>query len=124
MEKYVPDIYKSYCEELKKKELMDFDDQLIYALNILKNYPDILSFYQERYKFICVDESQDTSKIQHQIINKLASKSRNIFMVGDEDQSIYGFRAAYPQALYNFEKTYLSYFYHKTIICSELTRFR
>ena len=103
---HVPDIYKSYCEELKKKELMDFDDQLIYALNILKNYPDILSFYQERYKFICVDESQDTSKIQHQIINKLASKSRNIFMVGDEDQSIYGFRAAYPQALYNFEKTY------------------
>ena len=58
------------------------------------------------YPYICVDEAQDTSKIQHAIIALLASGSENLFMVGDEDQSIYGFRAAYPEALLTFEKNY------------------
>ena len=99
-------IYRMYCEELSQRRLMDFDDQMIYALRALKKYPDVLEYYQERYPYICVDESQDTSKIQHEIIKLLASKYRNLFMVGDEDQSIYGFRAAYPEALLRFEQDY------------------
>ena len=99
-------IYHEYCKCLRQMQLMDFDDQMIYALTILKSYPTVLDYFQERFRYICVDESQDTSKIQHEIIRLLASKYRNIFMVGDEDQSIYGFRAAYPQALLNFKTDY------------------
>ena len=68
--------------------------------------PPVLAYFQQRYKYFCVDESQDTSKIQHEIIRLLAGRSLNLFMVGDEDQSIYGFRAAYPQALMDFEQVY------------------
>lgn len=99
-------IYQMYCTELSKRRLMDFDDQMIYALRALRKYPDVLEYYQEKYLYICVDESQDTSKIQHEIIKLLASKYQNLFMVGDEDQSIYGFRAAYPEALLQFERDY------------------
>ena len=100
------EIYRRYNQELKARGLMDFDDQMVYAKKALEKYPDVLEYYQERYRYICVDESQDTSKIQHEIIKLLASKYGNIFMVGDEDQSIYGFRAAYPDALLRFEQDY------------------
>ena len=99
-------IYQKYCAELKARRRMDYDDQMIYAFRILKQYPTILSDIQNRYPYICVDEAQDTSKIQHTIIAMIARKSGNLFMVGDEDQSIYGFRAAYPDALLSFEKDY------------------
>lgn len=99
-------IYSAYCDEMKKQSLMDYDDQMVYALTMLKVSPQILEYFQEMYKYICVDEAQDTSKIQHQIIALLASKYKKVFMVGDEDQSIYGFRAAYPEALLSFEKNY------------------
>lgn len=99
-------IYNEYCETLLKLRKMDFDDQMVYAYKILRSHPEILSYFRNRYKYICVDEAQDTSKIQHMIIRLLAGESGNIFMVGDEDQSIYGFRAAYPEALMEFEKTY------------------
>lgn len=104
--KYFPQIYTRYCEALKRERRMDYDDQLLYALNILKNRPAILNAYQDRYSYICVDESQDTSRLQHEIIHLLAKKHGNLFMVGDEDQSIYGFRAAYPDALNSFESDY------------------
>lgn len=94
--------YKSY---LKSHYKMDFDDQLLFAHWVLQNNSDILNMYRKRYQYICVDEAQDTSKIQHKIIYLLAHGS-NIFMVGDEDQSIYGFRAAYPQALLSFRLHY------------------
>ncbi len=97
-------IYTMYQEEMRSRGLMDYDDQMVYALMILKRSPETLSYIQEKYKYICVDEAQDTSKIQHAIIGLIASGKGNIFMVGDEDQSIYGFRAAYPEALLNFEK--------------------
>lgn len=99
-------IYHGYCNALRQNRRMDFDDQLSYSLTILKKYPDVLEHFQNRFPYICVDESQDTSRIQHEIIKLLAGKYSNIFMVGDEDQSIYGFRAAYPDALLNFEKDY------------------
>jgi len=85
---------------------MDFDDQLIFAKIFIEKVPSLLDELQNQYKYICVDEAQDTSKIQHEIIRILASKTNNIFMVGDEDQSIYRFRAAYPRALLDFTDTY------------------
>lgn len=98
-------IYIKYRETLRQKKVMDFDDQMIYAYQILRRYPAILYEFQSQYKYICVDKAQDTSKIQHKIIQMLAG-TNNIFMVGDEDQSIYGFRGAYPKALLNFRKEY------------------
>mgnify|MGYP000155164964 CR=1 FL=1 len=97
-------IYKEYCRQLRAKGLMDYDDQMVYAYTMLRSVPELLRHFQELYPYICVDEAQDTSKIQHAIIALLASGSENLFMVGDEDQSIYGFRAAYPEALLTFEK--------------------
>lgn len=97
-------IYETYNNTLKSRSLMDYDDQMVYAYRILKGSKFVLDYYQKQYRYICVDEAQDTSKIQHMIINLLAKADGNIFMVGDEDQSIYGFRAAYPDALLNFEK--------------------
>ena len=96
-------IYKTYNNELKQRNMMDYDDQMMYAYRMLKSSPVVLNHFQEIYKYICVDEAQDTSKIQHMIIALLAGAKGNLFMVGDEDQSIYGFRAAYPDALLNFE---------------------
>ncbi len=100
----ISDIYRLYQEEMRNRGLMDYDDQMVYALMILKRSTETLNFFQSKYPYICVDEAQDTSKIQHAIISLLSEKSGNLFMVGDEDQSIYGFRAAYPDALLNFEK--------------------
>ena len=100
------DMYTDYERFLKSKAAMDFDDQMIFAKWILEHAPAHRRYWQERYRYICVDEAQDTSKIQHDIIRILAEKN-SLFMVGDEDQSIYGFRGAYPEALLSFEKTYM-----------------
>lgn len=100
-------MYESYQKSLKDNYQMDFDDQMVFALWILQKDDKIISALRARYKYICVDEAQDTSKIQHEII-KLLAQGNNLFMVGDEDQSIYGFRAAYPKALLNFRYDYLN----------------
>ena len=97
-------IYKAYNAELREHQLMDYDDQMVYAYTMLQRFPWLLEHFQQQYPYICVDEAQDTSKIQHAIIALLASRTENLFMVGDEDQSIYGFRAAYPDALLEFEQ--------------------
>ena len=101
-----PAVYKGYQAFLLKSRLMDFDDQMVFTYRIFRQYPDILAHFQRRWPYLCVDEAQDTSKIQHAILRQLAANSRNIFMVGDEDQSIYGFRAAWPQALLEFERVW------------------
>ena len=100
----IAEIYREYCRQMREQKLMDYDDQMLYAYNILRKDPGVLAYFQNRYPYICVDEAQDTSKIQHAIIALLAAGIGNLFMVGDEDQSIYGFRAAYPEALLSFEK--------------------
>jgi superfamily I DNA/RNA helicase len=100
------DIFHAYKNYKKSRRVMDYDDQLEYTLTIFRKYPDLLDYYSDKYRYINVDEAQDTSKIQHEIIRLLAAKYKNIFMVGDEDQSIYGFRAAYPQALLEFDNAY------------------
>lgn len=99
-------LFHGYCDIFRQNQWMDYDDQMVYAYRILRKYPEILDYFQEKYHYISVDEAQDTSKIQHEIIRLLASKYQNLFMVGDEDQSIYGFRAAYPQALMEFQQVY------------------
>ena len=100
----ISEIYRLYREELRARGLMDYDDQMLYAGNILARSPETLEYFRRRFPYICVDEAQDTSRIQHAIIRRLAGGRDNLFMVGDEDQSIYGFRAAYPQALLSFEQ--------------------
>lgn len=98
-------MYQKYCASLKEQNEMDFDDQMVFAYRILINDSSQSIFWKNRYHYICVDEAQDTSRIQHEII-KILARGNNIFMVGDEDQSIYGFRGAYPKALLNFRTDY------------------
>ncbi len=102
---FLSKMYAEYQDHLKKENQMDFDDQIVFAHAILKNRPNFFAEHIKQYKYICVDEAQDTSKLQHQIIEFMA-RENNLFMVGDEDQSIYGYRAAYPKALLNFRYTY------------------
>ena len=99
-------VYEAYQVALKKQHKMDYDDQVGYALRILKACPDLLEYYRTTYPYICVDEAQDTSKAQHELLKLLVGERGNIFMVGDEDQSIYRFRGAYPQALLDFKDNY------------------
>lgn len=99
-------IYSAYQKHLNATGQMDYDDQMVYAHSILINDPQFCSWLQDRNPYILVDEAQDTSKIQHVIIDILTRKHKLLFMVGDEDQSIYGFRAAYPDALMEFQHKY------------------
>jgi DNA helicase II / ATP-dependent DNA helicase PcrA len=102
-------IYKAY-EEFKQKGssklLLDFDDMLVYANEILEKDTAILSKYQNQYEYILTDESQDTSLIQHEIIEKLARPKNNICVVGDDDQVLYSWRGADVQKLLHFKETY------------------
>ncbi len=100
------EFFEEYQAGLQRLNVIDFDDLLLIAYNLLKSNPEILDSIQEQYKYICVDEAQDTSKLQYEIIRLIASKYNNVFMVGDEDQSIYRFRGAYPQGLLNFKDAY------------------
>ena len=97
-----PALYRAYQQALRNARQMDYDDQMVYALRILRQVPEILHEFQARYHYFCVDEAQDTSRIQHAIVSLLAGASGNLFLVGDEDQSIYGFRAACPDMLLHF----------------------
>ena len=99
-------VYAKYQEVFAAQRLMDLDDQVVFAVRLLKALPKLLAEYHQRYPYICVDEAQDTSKAQHELLRLLVGSKGNIFMVGDEDQSIYRFRGAFPQALIDFKETY------------------
>lgn len=99
-------IFTMYEAYKRNNNYIDFDDMLTLSLEILKNNPMILNKYRNRYKYIQVDEGQDTSNIQNEIIRLLAHPNNNIFVVADDDQSIYGFRGASPESLLNFKDTY------------------
>ncbi len=101
---HLTQIYQRYRQGMRERRQMDYDDQMVYAYQMLRRHPELLAYFQRQYPYLCVDEAQDTSKIQHAILALLASRTENLFLVGDEDQSIYGFRAAYPQALLQFEE--------------------
>lgn len=98
------DFYRMYKNYKSENDLMDFDDQLLMAYSLLSGLDDIARYVRQRYLFVNVDEAQDTSYVQHKIIRLINEGNDGLFMVGDEDQSIYGFRAAYPDALLNFDK--------------------
>lgn len=100
------DIYKKYEDYKRENNYIDFDDMLTLAIAILKKNPLILSNIRDKYQYIQVDEGQDTSKAQNEIIRLLAAPRNNLFIVADDDQSIYGFRGAYPEYLLSFDKSY------------------
>ena len=98
--------YKAYQEELRRSEVMDFDDLIMMTLRLFDKNPDVLAYYQQRYQYIHVDEYQDTNHAQYQLVKLLASRFKNICVVGDADQSIYGWRGADMQNILDFEKDY------------------
>ncbi|MCF7924258.1 MAG: UvrD-helicase domain-containing protein [Candidatus Izimaplasma sp.] len=109
-------IYPMYNKYLKANNLVDFEDLLILPLKILKDFSGVLKRYQEKFQYILVDEFQDTNNLQYQIVYELAKKHRNIFIVGDEDQSIYAFRGS---NIYNIKKFTKDFPEHIKIILNQ-----
>jgi len=99
-------IYLEYTEKMRKQRLIDFDDILLYTFELLKKKPDVLKLWQDKYRYILIDEFQDINRIQYDIIRLLALPQNNLFIVGDDDQSIYQFRGARPEIMLNFPKDY------------------
>ena len=108
LEKTVSKIYAEYQKALKLNDALDFDDLLIFPLEIFNKKPSILKKYQTRWKYILVDEYQDTNRAQFEFLTLLAQKHQNICVVGDDDQSIYGWRGAEISNILDFEKTFSS----------------
>ncbi|MDD3861650.1 MAG: UvrD-helicase domain-containing protein [Candidatus Gracilibacteria bacterium] len=102
----VADIYPKYQASLKKNNALDFDDILMQTVLLFQKHPEVLAQYQEKFKYISVDEYQDTNKVQYILINLLAEKYKNVCVIGDEDQSIYSWRGATIQNILDFEKDY------------------
>ncbi len=100
------DIYKKYESRLRESRLIDFDDMLSYTYELFTERPDILALWQKKYEYILIDEFQDINRIQYEIIKMLALPQNNLFIVGDDDQSIYRFRGSKPEIMLNFEKDY------------------
>lgn len=105
-EKVFRKIYRLYDEKLRKSRLIDFDDMLVYTEELFRERADILSAWQKKYQYILIDEFQDINKVQFDIIKMLARPKNNLFVVGDDDQSIYRFRGAKPEIMLGFEKEY------------------
>lgn len=99
-------LYAGYERKLRKANLIDFDDMLLLCYELLVARPDILALWQHKYEYILIDEFQDINKIQYDIIRLLAKPQDNLFIVGDDDQSIYRFRGAKPEIMLNFSKDY------------------
>lgn len=99
-------IFKFYDDSLKKRNLIDFDDMLLMCHSLLNERKDVLAAWQRKYEYILIDEFQDINKMQYEIIRMLAKPQNNLFIVGDDDQSIYGFRGSRPDIMINFEKDY------------------
>lgn len=102
----VAQIFPKYQRELQKNNALDFDDIIMKTVELFQQFPDVLDYYQEKFKFISVDEYQDTNKAQYLLIKLLAQKYQNICVIGDADQSIYSWRGATIQNILDFEKDY------------------
>jgi len=105
-EKIIAKIYEKYQSELVKNNSLDFDDLLILPIKLFREYPRVLKVYQERFKYILIDEYQDTNEAQYILTKMISAKYKNICCVGDNDQSIYSFRGANYRNILNFEKDY------------------
>ena len=99
-------IYQAYERQMKQRRLIDFDDMLVYCLELFQERKDILAAWQQKFQYILIDEFQDINKIQFDIVRMLAQPEDNLFVVGDDDQSIYRFRGAKPELMLGFEKAY------------------
>ncbi|MBS4006805.1 MAG: DNA helicase PcrA [Clostridium sp.] len=97
-------VYKNYQERLRLNNALDFDDLLLYLVRLLSDYPDVLAHYQKKFRYILVDEYQDTNRVQYKIVSLLAGSHRNLCVVGDDDQSIYQFRGADLRNILDFER--------------------
>ena len=100
------EIYNGYEQRLRSRQMLDFDDMLVFCYELLRERPDILKMWQERFRYILVDEFQDINRIQYEIVKMLAGERENLFIVGDDDQSIYRFRGAKPEIMLGFQKDY------------------
>ncbi|WP_221301034.1 DNA helicase PcrA [Planococcus koreensis] len=105
-EKTVSDVYAAYAKRLQKNQSLDFDDLIMTTLTLFNTVPEVLEYYQNKFHYIHVDEYQDTNNAQYQLVQKLASKFKNICVVGDSDQSIYRWRGADITNILSFEKDY------------------
>ena len=108
IEKNIAEIYAKYQKELISNDALDFDDLLLYPLELFDNNPKVLLKYQKQWRYILVDEYQDTNRPQFHFLTKLSEKHRQICVVGDDDQSIYGWRGADVRNILDFEKFYPS----------------
>ncbi|WP_088036130.1 DNA helicase PcrA [Evansella clarkii] len=99
-------VYKAYQRELKKNQALDFDDLIMTTIKLFKQVPEVLEYYQRRFRFVMVDEYQDTNRAQYMLVKMIADKHRNLCVVGDSDQSIYRWRGADIQNILSFEKDY------------------
>ncbi|MEG6616140.1 DNA helicase PcrA [Peptococcaceae bacterium 1198_IL3148] len=102
----VAKVYKLYQEKLERNNALDFDDLLVLTVRLFQNHQHILTFYQDRFKYILVDEYQDTNRAQYVLVNLLAQRHRNLCVVGDPNQSIYGWRGADISNILSFERDY------------------
>ena len=100
------EVYLEYQKELKKNNALDFDDLLVKTVELFESCPDVLERYQDRFRYIMVDEYQDTNTVQFKLVSILAGKYQNLCVVGDDDQSIYRFRGANIENILNFEKVF------------------
>lgn len=100
------ELFRAYEEEKRKMHKFDFDDMLVQCYALLKKYPERLEKWQKRFSYILVDEFQDINRVQYEVLRMLAGKSKNLFVVGDDDQSIYGFRGAHPELMLGLKKDF------------------
>ena len=105
-ETWLPEIYEQYQSALRAANTLDFDDLLTYVLKLFAEHPRILGAYRKRFKFVMVDEYQDTNPTQYQLVQLLVAKHKNLCVVGDDDQSIYGWRGADVRNILQFEKDF------------------
>ncbi|KRN04462.1 ATP-dependent DNA helicase PcrA [Holzapfeliella floricola DSM 23037 = JCM 16512] len=114
--KVVSEVYDQYQKTLVNNQAMDFDDLIMKTIELFKTSPETLHFYQEKFQYVHVDEYQDTNEAQYQIVKLLSAKHQNICVVGDSDQSIYGWRGANMENILNFEQDYID---TKTILLEQ-----
>lgn len=100
------DIYFTYERERKEKRKLDFDDVLVQTLELFREHPESLKVWQQKYKYILIDEFQDINKVQYEVVRMLAAPQNHLFVVGDDDQSIYRFRGASPEIMLGFPRDY------------------
>ena len=100
----VGEVYEEYEKQLRANNALDFDDLLVKTVQLFQTQEDVLEYYQDRFRYIMVDEYQDTNTVQFELVQTLASKYRNLCVVGDDDQSIYKFRGANIKNILDFEE--------------------